>query len=72
MALDNDADGNLVDIDIENAFKYEWLKYCRAVGKPNEFPTAASEKAHAAVEKELATINALPASLLRRAFSGEL
>jgi type I restriction enzyme S subunit len=33
---------------------------------------AAAEKARAAAEKELNTINALPAALLRRAFSGEL
>lgn len=33
---------------------------------------AAVERARAVVEEELATINALPASLLRRAFSGKL
>ncbi|NLH98055.1 MAG: hypothetical protein GX446_01035 [Chthonomonadales bacterium] len=33
---------------------------------------AAVEKARKAAEEELATINALPAALLRRAFSGEL
>lgn len=33
---------------------------------------AAVEKASAAVEEELATINALPAAILRRAFNGEL
>ncbi|MBU1183781.1 MAG: hypothetical protein KJ663_01210 [Proteobacteria bacterium] len=32
----------------------------------------AVEKARAALEEELATINALPATLLRRAFNGEL
>jgi hypothetical protein len=53
MILDNDADDSLVGIDIDNAFKYEWLKYCPAAGKPNEFPTAAREKAHAAVEKRI-------------------
>lgn len=33
---------------------------------------AAGEKARAAAEEELATINALPAALVRRAFSGDL
>jgi type I restriction enzyme S subunit len=33
---------------------------------------AAVEQARAAVEEELQTINALPAALLRRAFSGEI
>jgi hypothetical protein len=33
---------------------------------------AAVETARAAAEEELNTINALPAALLRRAFSGEL
>jgi len=33
---------------------------------------ASVEKARAPLEEELATINALPATLLRRAFSGEL
>ena len=33
---------------------------------------AAVEKARAAAEEELATVNTLPAALLRRAFSGEL
>jgi len=33
---------------------------------------AAVEKARAAAEEELATINALPAALLRRAFNGEI
>jgi type I restriction enzyme S subunit len=33
---------------------------------------AAADKARAAAEAELATINALPAALLRRAFAGEL
>ena len=33
---------------------------------------AAVEKARAAAEEELQTINALPAALLRRAFNGEV
>jgi type I restriction enzyme S subunit len=33
---------------------------------------AAVDKVRAAAEEELNTINALPAALLRRAFSGEL
>jgi len=33
---------------------------------------ATVDKARAAAEEELNTINALPAALLRRAFSGEL
>jgi type I restriction enzyme S subunit len=33
---------------------------------------AAAQKARAAAEEELSTINALPGALLRRAFNGEL
>jgi hypothetical protein len=65
--------------NVEVAEQVEDLMAHRLVGKTRRRiaavlreEMAAVEQARAAVEEELQTINALPAALLRRAFSGEI